>query len=155
MTTYHSSRLGPFTLKDEEILKFPEGLYGFENETEFGLLPFDPNVECPLKWFQSLNNPDLAFVVTDPLIYVANYKAQLSAAEKALIGASGKDTLCTLVIVTIPKNLAKMTANLVAPLVINTRTLVGRQFVLSNPEYDTAHYLLPEEVRTGQAAQLA
>lgn len=153
--TYHSSRLGPFTLQDEEILKFPEGLYGFENETRFGLLPFDPNVECPLKWFQSLNNPELAFVVTDPLLYTPGYKVRLSAEEKALIGASGKDTLCTLVIVTIPRDFTKMTANLVAPLVINTRTLIGRQFVLSNPEYDTAHYLLPEEVRSGHAAQLA
>lgn len=153
--TYHSSRLGPFDLKDEEILKFPEGLYGFEGEMNFGMLPFDPKVECPLKWLQSLKNPDLAFVVTDPFIYVPNYRAQLSAEEKASIGASGKDTLCTLVIVKIPQDFTKMTANLVAPLIINTRNLIGKQFVLSSPEYDTAHFLLPDEVRTGQTVQMA
>lgn len=153
--TYHSTRLGPFDLKDEEIIKFPEALYGFAGQMTFGVLPFDPKVECPLKWLQSLENPDLAFVITDPYVYVPDYKAQLSAEEKASIGASGKDELCTLVIVRIPQDFTKMTANLVAPLVINTRTLIGKQFVLSSPEYDTTHFLFPEEVRTGQTVQMA
>ncbi|QPJ61868.1 MAG: flagellar assembly protein FliW [Candidatus Nitronauta litoralis] len=153
--TYQSSRLGTFEIKDEEILKFPEGLYGFEGEKQFAMLPFDAKVECPLQWLQSLKNPDLAFVVTDPFVYVPDYRPQLSPEEKACIGATEKDALCTLVIVRIPQDFTKMTANLVAPVVINTRTLVGKQCVLSNPAYDTAHFLLPEDVRKGQTAQMA
>jgi len=153
--TYQSSRLGPFELKDSEIIQFPEGLYGFEHETRFGLLPFDPKIDCPLKWLQSLSNPDLAFVVTDPFLFQPDYRVNLSTEERLLIGAGPKDQLCVLVIVKIPAVFTQMTANLVAPLVINTRTLTARQFVLASPEYDTAHFLLPEEVRTGQTAQPA
>jgi len=153
--TYQSSRLGPFDLKENEIIRFPEGLYGFEHETRFALLPFDPNIDCPLKWLQSLGNPDLAFVVTDPFLFRPDYRATLSSEERMLIGAGPQDQLCILVIVKVPDDYTKMTGNLVAPVVINPRTLNARQFVLSSPEYDTAHYLLPEEIRAGQAAQPA
>ena len=44
-----------------------------------------------------------------------------------------------------------MTANLVAPVVINSQKGIGKQFVLTSMEYDTRHYLLPEEMRTTTA----
>ncbi len=44
-----------------------------------------------------------------------------------------------------------MTANLVAPVVINPQNGIGKQFVLTSMEYDTRHYLLPEEMRTTTA----
>jgi flagellar assembly factor FliW len=44
-----------------------------------------------------------------------------------------------------------MTANLIAPLIINKDKGVAKQFVLTNMDYDTRHYLLPEEMRTAPA----
>jgi len=147
---FRSSRLGQIEIHDTEIIQFPEGLYGFETQKRFCLLPFDTTIDCPLKWLQSLDNPDLAFVVTDPFLYVPDYRVVLSPEEQRLFHASPADTLVTLVIVRVPEDYTKMTANLVAPLVVNPQKMIGRQVVLSNPEYDTRHYLLPEEVRAGQ-----
>ncbi|MFQ5481687.1 MAG: flagellar assembly protein FliW [Nitrospinaceae bacterium] len=149
---YHSSRLGSFELKDNEVLHFPSGLYGFEKETRFGLLPFDPNIESPLKWLQSLATAELAFVVTDPYMFRPDYNIQFEDEDRASIDAEPKDSVYILVIVKIPKDFTQMTANFVAPLVINTMTLKGRQFVLSRPDYGTRHFLLSEDVRCGKAA---
>lgn len=147
---YDTARFGPIELNPEEILNFPVGLYGFEKENAFACLPFAPNVESPMEWLQSLKTPQLAFVITDPFLYVPDYSVKLTEVEKTEIGFEPGHTLETRVIVTIPGNYLDMTANLVAPLVINLTAGLARQFVLTSMEYDTRHFLLPEEVRAGK-----
>jgi flagellar assembly factor FliW len=147
-----TSRFGTLDISDEEIVRFSEGLYGFENETEFTLLPFNPNVESPMEWMQSLTSTHLAFVVTDPYLYVPDYKLKLSEEDRKRIELEGDDLYLTRTIVTIPKNYSEMTANLIAPLVINKDKGIAKQFVLTNMDYDTRHYLLPEEVRNAPVA---
>jgi flagellar assembly factor FliW len=147
---YDTTRFGNIEVKETEVLNFPVGLYGFERENQFTRLPFDPNIESPMEWLQSLQTPSLAFVVTDPFLYVPDYSVKLTEGEKAQIQFKQGDTLLTRVIVTIPENYLEMTANLVAPLVLNLTSGLVRQFVLTSMEYDTRHHLLPQETRTGQ-----
>jgi flagellar assembly factor FliW len=147
-----TSRFGTLEISDEDIVRFPEGLYGFEKETEFTLLPFNPNIESPMEWMQSLTSTHLAFVVTDPYLYVPDYKLKLSEEDKKRVELEGEDLYLTRAIVTIPENYLEITANLIAPLVINKDKGVAKQFVLTNIDYDTRHYLLPEEMRNAPAA---
>ena len=146
-----TSRFGTLDISEEEIVRFPEGLYGFEKETEFTLLPFNPNVESPMEWMQSLKSTHLAFVITDPYLYLPDYKLKLSEEDKKRVELEGDDQFLTRAIVTIPENYSEMTANLIAPLVINKDKGVAKQFVLTNMDYDTRHYLLPEEMRNAPA----
>ena len=69
-----TSRFGTLDIPENEIIHFPDGLYGFEKETKFTLRPFNPNVESPMEWMQSLNSSHLAFVITDPYLYLVDYK---------------------------------------------------------------------------------
>ncbi len=149
---FQTTRFGLIEVDETNVIHFPEGLYGFEGEEKFALLPFDPNVECPLQWMQSLQTPDLAFVVTNPFIYKPDYKLNLTDDDKKRIGVEEDDTISVLVIVKIPSEFVNMTANLIAPLVVNNRNLVCKQFVMTTLEYDTQHYLLPEELRENTAA---
>jgi flagellar assembly factor FliW len=146
-----TSRFGTLDISEKEIVRFPEGLYGFEKETEFTLLPFNPNVESPMEWMQSLTSTHLAFVVTDPHLYVPDYKLKLSEEDRKRVELEEDDLYLTRAIVTIPENYSEMTANLIAPLVINKDKGVAKQFVLTNMDYDTRHYLLPEEMRNAPA----
>ena len=146
-----TSRFGTLDISEKEIVRFPEGLYGFEKETEFTLLPFNPNVESPMEWMQSLKSAHLAFVVTDPYLYQPDYKLKLSEEDKKRVELEEGDMYLTRAIVTIPENYSEMTANLIAPLVINKDKGVAKQFVLTNMDYDTRHYLLPEEMRNSSA----
>jgi flagellar assembly factor FliW len=104
-----------------------------------------------MEWMQSLKSTHLAFVVTDPYLYVPDYKLKLSEEDKKRVQLQGDDTFLTRAIVTIPENYSEMTANLIAPLIINKDKGVAKQFVLTNMDYDTRHYLLPEEMRTAPA----
>jgi flagellar assembly factor FliW len=146
-----TSRFGTLDISEKEIVRFPEGLYGFEKETEFTLLPFNPNVESPMEWMQSLKSTHLAFVITDPYLYLPDYKLKLSEEDKKRVGLEDDDLHLTRAIVTIPENYYEMTANLIAPLVINKEKGIAKQFVLTNMNYDTRHYLLPEEMRNATA----
>ena len=146
-----TSRFGTIDISEKEIVRFPEGLYGFEKESEFTLLPFNPNVESPMEWMQSLKSDHLAFVVTDPYLYLPDYKLKLSEEDKKRVELEEDDLFLTRAIVTIPENYSEMTVNLIAPLVINKEKGVAKQFVLTNMDYDTRHYLLPEEIRNAPA----
>ena len=149
---YKTTRFGSIEVKDSEVLNFPVGLYGFEKERDFFRLPFNPNIESPMEWLQSLQTPGLAFVITDPFLYVPDYSVKLTETEKKYIRFEPGNTLATRAIVTVPENYLEMTANLVAPLVINLDVGLARQYVLTSMEYDTRHYLLPQEVREGKVS---
>ncbi|PIR01252.1 MAG: flagellar assembly protein FliW [Nitrospinae bacterium CG11_big_fil_rev_8_21_14_0_20_45_15] len=144
---FETTRFGLIEYDEEDILQFPDGLYGFEREKQFVLIPFDPNIDCPLEWMQSLTTPGLAFVVTDPYLYMPDYRWVMTPEEERRIEFSGEDELKILVIVTLQEIFTNMTGNFVAPLILNSRTQKARQVVLTTQEYDTRHYLLPEEIR--------
>ena len=140
---YPSTRFGEFEVTDNEILNCPDGLYGFEQETQFALLPFDSNIDSPLQWLQSLTTPELAFVVTDPAPFVPDYEVTLTAEDRLTIGLGKDEKFYTRVVVTVPEDYRRMTGNLLAPLVIHPRLNTAKQVVLTCPDYNTRHPLLP------------
>jgi flagellar assembly factor FliW len=144
---YQSTRFGEFEVTDNEILNCPDGLYGFEQETQFALLPFDPNIDSPLEWLQSLTTPELAFVVTDPIPFVPDYAVTLTAEDRSAIGLDDDEAFHIRVIVTVPEDYRKMTGNLLSPLIIHPRLNTGKQIVLTRPDYNIQHPLLPNAVR--------
>ncbi|QPJ64537.1 MAG: flagellar assembly protein FliW [Candidatus Nitrohelix vancouverensis] len=146
---FETVRFGLIEFDEEDVLEFPVGIYGFEREQRFVLVPFDPNIDCPLQWLQSLTTPGLAFVVTDPYAFMPDYRWSLSLEEERQVDKDGADEISVLIIVTVPDAYTDMTGNFLAPLVINPRTRLARQVVLTTVEYDTRHYLLPDEVRAG------
>ena len=141
---YETAHFGSLELEDKDILIFPDALYGFDKEREFALLPLDPNIESPMDWLQSLRTRELAFIVTDPFLFVPQYKMVLSDSEKEQLKIESTESVAVRVIVTIPKIHTEMTANLVAPLVINQKNKLAKQIVLTSAEYDTKHPLIPK-----------
>jgi len=139
---YETARFGSIEIQDKDILLFPGALYGFDQEKEFVMLPLDPKLESPMEWLQSLRSRDLAFIVTDPFLFVPEYKMVLSDSEMNQLKLESMESVAVRVIVTIPKVHSEMTANLVAPLVINQKNRLAKQVVLTSAEYDTKHPLI-------------
>ena len=144
---YTSSRFGEFEVTDDAILNIPDGLYGFEQETRFALLPFDPHIDSPLQWLHSLITPELAFVVTDPVLFLPDYQVTLTADDRRTIGLGEEDAFQVRIIVTVPEDYRRMTGNFLAPLVIHPGLNTGKQLVLTRQDYNTQHPLLPDAVR--------
>ena len=139
---YETARFGSIEIQDKDILLFPGALYGFDQEKEFVMLPLDPKLESPMEWLQSLRSRDLAFIVTDPFLFVPEYKMVLSDSEMNQLKLESMESVAVRVIVTIPKVHSEMTANLVAPLVINQKNRLAKQVVLTSAEYDTKYSLI-------------
>ena len=62
----HTTRFGTVDLDEKRIITFPAGLLGFSSFKSFALL--QPDDEGVFFWLQSLDSPELAFVVTDPTL---------------------------------------------------------------------------------------
>jgi flagellar assembly factor FliW len=133
--------LGQRQVDDEKIITFPYGLPGFEDCRRFVLLeyPFSSLFRC----LQSTDRPEVAFVVADPLNLVADFKVTPGNAGLMEWRQEDPRNIKVLVILNIPPGRPRdMTANLMAPLIINMRTRRGRQVVIDRPEYSCRHQVI-------------
>ncbi|MBS1959355.1 MAG: flagellar assembly protein FliW [Bdellovibrionales bacterium] len=123
-----TGRFGQIEVSSDEIISIPSGILGFPEDHNFCLV--DAADATMILWLQSITNPHLAFPVLEPKIFKPDYIVRLSAAElRELRLASIKDA-SVFTILTIPSDLTEMTANLKAPLVINTKEKTAKQVVL-------------------------
>lgn len=139
---YTSSRFGTLDLADTSVLTFPSGVLGFPESRRYVMLEHD--TAAPFKWLQSLDEPALAFVIIDPELFLGeDYRIEVPA--EAMVEVQGRDTddLSIAVILTIPSgDPGGVTANLRGPLLMNSRTRLCKQLVLSE-EFPTRHPLFP------------
>ncbi|MDR1894824.1 MAG: flagellar assembly protein FliW [Spirochaetales bacterium] len=128
---------------ERQLLNFPRGILGFENFHSFALLD---SSQAPFYWLQSLDVKEIAFVLIDPTIFRPDYRLHLEEEEAKEVGlpAYPHENGLLFAIVTIPENQARMTANLLGPLVINRQTKTGGQFINNDSQYKTRHFILEE-----------
>ena len=120
------------------IFAFPDGLVGCQDWKNFLLLS-DDEEDLPVACLQSIDQPRVRLLVTDPRLIDQNYAINLTDADRSSLDlqAPDEDTalFCTLSV----SQDGAITANLLGPLVINKRTRCGRQLVLSDSGYSTRH----------------
>lgn len=137
-----TTRFGTLEVSDNVIISFPHGLPGFENLRRFFILPVEGTED--IHWLQSAEEPAVALLVVDPFKFFQGYVFDIP--EPDIEGMEIKESSETLVLttVTIPRdNPAGATANLVAPIIINTRLNKGKQLILTGSNYTTKHRLFP------------
>lgn len=139
----NTRHFGEIQIEDEKVLTFPDGIPGFEDLTKYIILE-NPDEGVPFHWLQSIEDGDLAFVIINPFIFKPDYDFEIpkNTVEKLEIQAPEDVNIFSIVIV--PEDISKMTANLQAPLIINTKTHRGKQIILDNENYHTKHYILEE-----------
>jgi flagellar assembly factor FliW len=149
----HSSRFGEFDIRQESVLTFPTGLLGFPESHRFVILDHDTDV--PFKWLQSLDEPGVAFVVIDPALFHASYHVDISSDALNEVKGVEQDELILSVLLTIPSDdPTGITANLRGPVLMNLRTKLCKQLVLSD-EYPTRYPLFPAARHTSAVSGAA
>lgn len=138
---------GAIEVEEEKIIVLEEGIIGFPYATEFILLKEDSIF--PLFWFQSLKDERLAFLVINPFLINPDYSPIVDnyIANKLAIVDPNEITLLS--ILTFHAETGSLTANLMAPLVINARTRKGKQVI-----YDGADFPLRYEVNAETIAAI-
>lgn len=137
-----TEHLGNIEYSENDILSFAHGIPGFEEEKQFILIPAE-DIEFPFSYLQSVQSADLAFIVTDPFLFVENYDFELSPSDATALNVKTDEDLAdisVLTIVTIPNDVDQTTINIMAPIVINHAVKVGRQVLLT--EYSDTKFPL-------------
>ena len=140
---------GEIECQETDALRFPEGLFGFEEEKEFFLLPFEGG-EGSLLCFQSAMTPGLAFVAMNPFSLKPDYTPVLTAGELKTMGVERSEDLCFYALCVVREPVGESTVNLRCPVALNDRTREAVQVILETEQY-LMHHPLTEFERGGEA----
>ena len=145
-----TSRFGRLEVDEQRLITFPEGILGFPNNLVYALV--QTGEDSGFYWLQAVDRPELAFVVCDPRLFVADFRVPIRREEVNSLGLEEPAGAQVFVIVNKVDDL--LTGNLQGPLVINVDTREGKQFVLSDKRYSTRHPLMriPSKEPMGQTA---
>jgi flagellar assembly factor FliW len=131
-----TTRFGTVDIKEEKIITMPFGMLGFPDKKRYFILQHQEN--SPFFWYQSADDPVLAFVITNPFLFIPKYKIDLKTTLKEMSwNGNGNDKYLDLfIVVNIPKGRPhKMTGNFIGPILVNSKTYQAVQIVLSNSPY--------------------
>ena len=144
MRKINTDRFGEIEIDEKRIIHFKDGIPAFEEEHEFVILPYDE--ESPYYFMQSLNKPDLAFLLTIPEIFFPDYSAEIDDETVEELKIKDAEKILVYALITIPNGSVRyMTANLLAPLVINLENMQAKQIVMEKSNYTTKHRLFPDK----------
>ena len=128
-----STRLGKLDVDPDKLIQFPKGILGFPNHPKYVLI--QPSEDSYFYWLQAVDREDLAFVVTDPSLFVPTYRIPIKEEQMHEIGIGSLDEAQVFVIVN--KRDDVLTGNLQGPLIIHVPKRVGAQLVLSDRKFTT------------------
>lgn len=124
---------GEIDIAEEKIIYFEHGMVGFPDMKRFTLIYDSEKQGVPtISWLQSMDEPDVAFPVMDPLLVCAEYNPSVDDELLKPLGEVTEDNLYVLVTVTVPKDIENMAINLKAPIVVNTDTLKASQIIVDD-----------------------
>ena len=119
------------------------GILGFDAFIRFIIVGMKG--QEPFKWLQSLEDPDLAFLILDPHFFKPNYVIEINPKDLVILKAKKIDEIAIFVLVSIPSGQpALMSANLQAPIAINRINMNAVQLVLGESDYVTDHSIFHE-----------
>jgi len=148
-----SSRFGDITVAADSVIHFPAGLIGFPERKNFVMFDHRP----PFAWLHSTEDPSLAFVVMDGSQFTDAYEFKPPFNDKE-VGITSDGEFAILIVVTVRADPKLTTANLKAPLFVNTQNRRGAQVIHDDPKFPTRYPLWVEAdaaSETGQDAKKA
>jgi flagellar assembly factor FliW len=129
---------GEITYEQDELLTFPKGLYGFEDEQSFLLLPFSDT--GTLFSLQSVKTSHLSFILMDPFSLDGSYAPVLQPEELKFLGVERSEDLFYYVLCAVKEPVAESTVNMRCPVAINDNG-VAMQVILENTSWHMRHQL--------------
>jgi len=128
------TRFGEIEYDPENLLHFPAGLIGLPNLRDFIVMP--NKKQGPLFWIQSVDDPEMAFVLTDPTNFFLDYTVEPGPSERQSLRIEEEDTCYVLSVVTVPEN-QQITLNLAAPILFTPKSNRAIQIILEQGDYSS------------------
>lgn len=139
ITKFH----GEQEINIKEVIHFDSGIPGFPDEKEFIILPM---IDTPFLVLQSIHTAMVAFIIMDPFIVFEDYEFDLP--EEVLNGleVNSKTDVAIFVILTVQEPFDETTANLQAPIILNQKNKLAKQFIINKSNYTTKHRIIQSPI---------
>jgi flagellar assembly factor FliW len=131
--SFTTSRFGAVSVAEDRIINFVQGVPGFEKLRRFILI--DHDAEGVFRWLQSVDDPAVAFLLTDPNQFRPEYTVPLKKADADGLGVKDPGSLITLVMVCVSQETRELSLNLKGPVVFNADNMKAIQCVLDKEDY--------------------
>ncbi|MBF0628184.1 MAG: flagellar assembly protein FliW [Magnetococcales bacterium] len=140
----HGTRFGTLKYMEDELIILEQGMMGFPNSKQYLMFPFSD--DSSFYWFQSVDEPEVAFIVINPFDFFTELEFLVEDADTQAIGLETGEDMEVFSLLTIPDGKPEeMRTNLAGPVVVNVRNRRGRQVVIK--EYSARQPLIPYEMR--------
>lgn len=124
---------GEVEIADDKIITMETGMIGFPDMRKFALIyDEEKGSKTTVRWFQSMDDPQVAFPVMDPTVIKPDYNPMVSDEILAPLGDLNDDNSFILVTLTVPSKIEEMSINLKAPIVINIENNKGVQLIVED-----------------------
>lgn len=143
------TRFGEIEYQTENLLHFPEGLIGFERLHDFIVMPNEK--EGPLFWIQSVEDPQIAFILTDPSNFFLDYQVAPDQQERQKLQLA-EDAPCFALTVVSVNPERQISLNLAAPILFAPASNRALQVILEGTQYQS-RTPLPTVEEAQQAAK--
>lgn len=141
MKKINTTRFGEIEIDEKKTVHFPDGLLGFPDKKNYFIMEHKKG--SPFLWLQSMDSPDLAFVMVNPFLLDGDYLKALSKDEETLLKNEHDDEVLVFSLVTIPRGMIEAaTANLMGPIVVESKSRNAKQVILANSGYSHRHPLI-------------
>lgn len=127
MMTIDTRDFGRMELDENEFIVFRSPIYGYEHLKQFALLSDDEAGEG-LMWLQSVEQPDVCFILLDPEAVGMEYTPEIPAEMRDLLALDGAPVFRLIAVV--PADFMDTTVNLKSPIVINVEKRYAAQVIL-------------------------
>jgi flagellar assembly factor FliW len=109
---------------------------GFPDDTHFALVDLDGSGGlCSMR---SLDHPDLRFLVAPPNLFFPDYAPEIDDVTVEELDIESADEVMVLVVLNPGDSLPTSTANLLAPVVLNTANRRACQVILEDAEHSVS-----------------
>lgn len=138
-----TKNFGEIEITQDRVFSFPDGLPGFANNKRFVILDND-DVTYPFKWLQSVEDSNLSFVIIDPFYILPDYEVEIPDEEVEKLKIENIADATIFAIVLVPEDLSLISANLLAPIVLNNKSKLGKQITMNTDKYKIRQYIINE-----------
>lgn len=133
---------GKITYDENEIIKFEKTILGFDKSKRFILK--DVNENDFFKILQSVDEPEVGFIVISPFEVENNYEINLNNEVINTLKIKEANNVLLYSLVTLNSKIEDITVNLKAPIVININNKKAQQFIIDKEKYKIKHPLVKE-----------
>ena len=130
--------MGEVEVAEDKIINFIQGPLAFEDYKKFFIIDPEEN-DFPFKLLQSAEEESLGFILTDPFTFKPDYDIELNEDVLQELEIEKPEDILVFVFLVIPDKVEDISANLVAPIIINAEKRLAKQVILDGTEYETKY----------------